>query len=35
MMNRILGFVGWLGAALVFLGAAIRFGYPAKEQYVP
>ena len=35
MMNRILGLVGWLGAALVFIGAAIRFGYPAKEQYVP
>jgi len=35
MMNRILSFVGWLGAALVFAGAAIRFGYPAKEQYVP
>ena len=35
MMNRILGFVGWLGAALVFIGAAIRFLYPAKEQYVP
>jgi ABC-type uncharacterized transport system involved in gliding motility auxiliary subunit len=35
MTNRILSFVGWLGAALVFAGAAIRFGYPAKEQYVP
>jgi ABC-type uncharacterized transport system involved in gliding motility auxiliary subunit len=41
MMNRILGFVGWLGAALVFLGAALRFGagarlgYAAMEQYVP
>jgi len=35
MMNRILGFVGWLGAALVFIGAAVRFAYPAKEQYVP
>lgn len=35
MINRILSLVGWLGAALVFTGAAIRFGYPAKEQYVP
>ncbi|MDO8795675.1 MAG: Gldg family protein [Vicinamibacterales bacterium] len=35
MTNRILSLVGWLGAALVFIGAAIRFGYPAKEQYVP
>jgi ABC-type uncharacterized transport system involved in gliding motility auxiliary subunit len=35
MINRILSLVGWLGAALVFIGAAIRFGYPAKEQYVP
>jgi ABC-type uncharacterized transport system involved in gliding motility auxiliary subunit len=35
MMNRILNIVGWLGAGLVFLGAAIRFGYPAREQYVP
>jgi ABC-type uncharacterized transport system involved in gliding motility auxiliary subunit len=35
MMNRIISLVGWLGAALVFAGAAIRFGYPAREQYVP
>jgi ABC-type uncharacterized transport system involved in gliding motility auxiliary subunit len=35
MTNRILGLVGWLGAALVFTGAAIRFVYPAQEQYVP
>jgi len=35
MMTRILGVVGWVGAALVFAGAAIRFGYPAKEQFVP
>ena len=35
MINRILGIVGWLGAGLVFLGAAIRFGYPSQEQYVP
>src|SRR5688572_8847784 len=35
MLNRILGIVGWIGAALVFTGAAIRFLYPAQEQYVP
>jgi ABC-type uncharacterized transport system involved in gliding motility auxiliary subunit len=35
MSNRIFGLVGWLGAALVFIGAGIRFAYPAKEQYVP
>jgi ABC-type uncharacterized transport system involved in gliding motility auxiliary subunit len=35
MLNRILNLLGWLGAALVFAGAAIRFGYPAWEQYVP
>jgi hypothetical protein len=29
MTNRILGLLGWLGAALVFVGAAIRFGNPA------
>jgi ABC-type uncharacterized transport system involved in gliding motility auxiliary subunit len=27
--------VGWLGTALVFVGAAIRFGYPAREAWVP
>src|SRR5262245_27180987 len=35
MLERALNVIGWLGAGLVFLGAAIRFGYPAKEQYVP
>jgi ABC-type uncharacterized transport system involved in gliding motility auxiliary subunit len=35
MVKRILSLVGWLGTALVFIGAAVRFGYPAKEQYVP
>jgi ABC-type uncharacterized transport system involved in gliding motility auxiliary subunit len=35
MMNRILALLGWLGAALVFIGAAIRFGNPARAQYVP
>jgi ABC-type uncharacterized transport system involved in gliding motility auxiliary subunit len=33
MVNRILSLVGWLGTALVFVAFAIRFGYPAKEQY--
>ena len=35
MANRIFGLLGWVGAALVFAGAAIRFAYPAQEQYVP
>jgi gliding motility-associatede transport system auxiliary component len=35
MLTRILNFLGWIGALLVFAGAAIRFGYPAQEQYVP
>ena len=35
MMNRILSFVGWIGTLLVFLGAAIRFGYPVREAWVP
>jgi ABC-type uncharacterized transport system involved in gliding motility auxiliary subunit len=25
--------IGWLGTAMVFVAAAIRFGYPAKEQW--
>src|SRR5678815_6156676 len=33
MMNRILSLIGWLGTAMVFVAVAIRFGYPAKEQY--
>ncbi len=33
MVNRILSLIGWLGTALVFVAVAIRFGYPAKEQY--
>jgi len=33
MVNRILSLVGWLGTALVFIAAAIKFGFPAKEQY--
>jgi ABC-type uncharacterized transport system involved in gliding motility auxiliary subunit len=33
MVNRILSLVGWLGTAMVFVAVAIRFGYPAKEQW--
>jgi ABC-type uncharacterized transport system involved in gliding motility auxiliary subunit len=33
MVNRILSLVGWLGTAMVFVAVAIRFGFPAKEQY--
>jgi ABC-type uncharacterized transport system involved in gliding motility auxiliary subunit len=33
MVNRILSLIGWLGTALVFVAVAIRFGYPAKDQY--
>jgi ABC-type uncharacterized transport system involved in gliding motility auxiliary subunit len=33
MINRILSIVGWIGTALVFVAVAIRFGYPAKEQW--
>src|SRR5256885_6015136 len=33
MLNRILSLVGWLGTALVFVAVAIRFGFPAKDQY--
>jgi ABC-type uncharacterized transport system involved in gliding motility auxiliary subunit len=33
MVNRILSLIGWLGTALVFIAFAIRFGYPAKDQY--
>jgi len=32
-MNRILSLIGWLGTALVFVAVAIRFGWPAKDQY--
>ena len=35
MVNRILGFIGWLGTALVIASVLVRFGLPAKEQYVP
>jgi ABC-type uncharacterized transport system involved in gliding motility auxiliary subunit len=33
MVNRILSLIGWLGTALVFVAAAIKFGFPSKEQY--
>ena len=33
MLNRILSLIGWLGTALVFVAVAIRFGWPAKDQY--
>ena len=33
MMNRILSLIGWLGTGMVFVAVAIRFGYPAKEQW--
>jgi ABC-type uncharacterized transport system involved in gliding motility auxiliary subunit len=32
-MKRILDIIGWLGFALVLVAVAIRFGFPAKEQY--
>jgi gliding motility-associatede transport system auxiliary component len=33
MLNRIIGIIGWLGFAAVLGALAIRFGYPAKDQY--
>ena len=33
MVNRILSLIGWLGTAMVFVAFAIRFGFPAREQY--
>ena len=33
MVNRILSIVGWIGTAMVFVALAIRFLYPAKEQW--
>src|SRR5438477_10358826 len=33
MVNRILSLVGWVGVALIFASAAVRFGFPAKDQY--
>jgi ABC-type uncharacterized transport system involved in gliding motility auxiliary subunit len=33
MIKRILDIVGWIGFALVLIAVAIRFGFPAREQY--
>ena len=33
MVKRILDIIGWLGFALVVVAVAIKFGFPAKEQY--
>ena len=33
MVKKVLNIVGWIGMAMVFVAVAIRFGYPAKEQY--
>ena len=33
MANRIVGAIGWLGTALVFIAVGIRFGMPAQDQY--
>src|SRR3954469_22277290 len=33
MLNRVLSLIGWLGTAMVFVAVAIRFGFPAREQY--
>jgi ABC-type uncharacterized transport system involved in gliding motility auxiliary subunit len=35
MVNRILSGVGWLGTALVGAAVVVKFGLPAKDQYVP
>ena len=35
MVNPIPNVLGWVGAGLVFAGAAIRLGYPAGEPFVP
>ncbi len=32
-MKRVLDLIGWFGFALVLIAVAIRFGFPAKEQY--
>ena len=32
-MKRILDLIGWLGFGMVLVAVAIRFGFPAKEQY--
>ena len=33
MTKRILSIIGWIGTALVMIAIAIRFGFPAKDQY--
>src|SRR3954471_17544079 len=33
MLNKILNIIGWIGMGMVGVAVAIRFGYPAKEQY--
>src|SRR5262245_37379800 len=33
MLNRILSVVGWIGTGLVLVAVAIRFGFPAREQW--
>src|SRR5438067_2512619 len=33
MITRLFSIIGWIGTALVFASAAIRFGFPAREQY--
>src|SRR4051794_28303819 len=33
MVKRILSIIGWIGTGLVFVSFAIRFGFPAKDQY--
>ena len=32
-MKRILDIIGWIGFGMVLIAVAIRFGFPAKEQY--
>jgi len=32
-MNKILSIIGWIGTGLVFVAVAIRFGFPAREQW--
>ena len=34
MANRIIGMIFWLGVAALLAATGIRFGYPAKDQYV-
>ena len=33
MLNKILNVVRWIGMGMVLVAVAIRFGFPAKEQY--